>query len=95
VSSLFSTCQIPDRRRRACGLFVSSCNEKTADFARGFSIFWEEVIGMILNFLYFTIKIERNKESVEERIAKNEREHYLEKRAEDFALKAAHWNTRI
>lgn len=50
---------------------------------------------MVLNFLYFSIKIERNQESVEQRIAKKEREFYLEKRAEAHALEAAQWNAHI
>lgn len=50
---------------------------------------------MVLNFLFFTIKIERHQESAEQRIAKNTRAHYLEKRAEAHAEEAAHLMARI
>ena len=50
---------------------------------------------MVLNFLYFQVKIECKKESVEQRLAKVQQESYLEKRAEAHALEAAQLNARI
>lgn len=50
---------------------------------------------MVLNFLLFTIKIERNQVNAEQRMAENARAHYLEKRAEAHALESAQLMARI
>ncbi|MGG0934698.1 hypothetical protein ABHN11_01025 [Brevibacillus centrosporus] len=48
---------------------------------------------MVLNFLFFTIKIERS--SAVERMVESERSRYLEKRAEAHAYEAAQLLSRI
>ncbi|WP_198674212.1 hypothetical protein [Brevibacillus sp. Leaf182] len=50
---------------------------------------------MVLNFLLFTVKIERNKEQAETLFAESARCHYLEERAEEHAFQAAQFVSRI
>lgn len=50
---------------------------------------------MVLHFLTFTIKIERNQANSEQRIAEYARTRYLEERAEAHALEAAQLMSRI
>ncbi|MFD2369206.1 hypothetical protein ACFSO0_04315 [Brevibacillus sp. GCM10020057] len=50
---------------------------------------------MVLHFLFFTIKIERNQPKPAQRIAAYERSRYLEQRAEAQALEAAQLMIRI
>ncbi|GED67694.1 hypothetical protein BRE01_13960 [Brevibacillus reuszeri] len=50
---------------------------------------------MVLNFLFFTIKIERNHVNAEQRIATYARTRYLEERAEAHAFQAAQHISRI
>ncbi|MGG1664312.1 hypothetical protein [Brevibacillus sp. NRS-1366] len=50
---------------------------------------------MVLHFLFFTIKIERNQVSSEQRIANYARARYLEERAEAHAFQAAQFISRI
>lgn len=50
---------------------------------------------MVLNFLYFSIKIERVQKSKEQRIATYEQERYLEERAAAHAVEAAKFITRM
>lgn len=50
---------------------------------------------MVLNFLLFTVKIERSKDQVEKLFAESARCRYLEERAEAHALQAAQFVSRI
>ncbi|GEB35436.1 MULTISPECIES: hypothetical protein [Brevibacillus] len=50
---------------------------------------------MVLNFLFFTIKIERNHVQPEQRLAAYARTRYLEERAEAHAFEAAQHVSRI
>ncbi|EJL47337.1 hypothetical protein BAG01nite_31120 [Brevibacillus agri] len=50
---------------------------------------------MVLNFLLFTVKIERKQVKPEERMAAYARARYLEERAEAHAFEAAQFVSRI